>query len=169
MHCYPLKVLSYHRFGEEPEAYQYSRTYRQFGGDLRSVFDWLVFDDGLASQVEAAAMARERNVRVKLAVATDLLDSSDQYLTSDQVAELSNFHDIECHGASHCALADLSYTEVLADLERSVARITELTGRRPRYLIPPFNKESPPVHLAADKLELQVMSQRITIYKDTLL
>lgn len=49
---------------------------------------------------------------------------------------------VESHGHRHIDMAAASYDEVREDLDASIASITSLTGKRPRFLAYPFGRHS---------------------------
>jgi len=163
---YPIIVYEYHRFGDEREEYKFSRTYKQFEEDLKTTFDWLVFDDGYQSQIKACEMARQLNIRVKLAIITSWIGKPN-YLTKEEIKELSKYHDIENHTHHHKVLTELPDDLIEKEIKWGNKVITEIIGRIPRYLICPHNQVNNNVREIANKLGLVVLEDRTTIYNDT--
>ena len=57
---------------------------------------------------------------------------------------------IESHGHGHIDLARSDAGGVADDLRRSVGRLSEILGRRPRYLAYPYGRQSPDTRLAVE-------------------
>jgi peptidoglycan/xylan/chitin deacetylase (PgdA/CDA1 family) len=171
MHNYPLIVLEYHQCNERTNKFVYSRTYDQHREDLKTVFDWIVMDDGRHSQIKACDILRENNIRAKLAIVTGKIGKKggDQslhirrYLDEKDIRKLSLYHDIENHTHTHRDLTEMDEIEVRREVQKANENIIKITGRRPRYLIPPFNKINDTVRLVALKEKLILIENRKTI------
>lgn len=163
MHTYNLKVLSYHRFTEQAHDYAFSRTYKQFAGDLvRLDFDWITIDDGHQSMIKACAMMQEKNIRAKLFVSTQLIGQAG-YCTWGDLWKLSKFHDIENHSHAHVKLTELSDEDIFGNIEHASYIIKGETGRQPRYFAAPWNQWDVRVEKAATELKLHGVRERIDI------
>lgn len=167
MHSYPLIVLSYHRFTEEPDAYPFSRTYSQFALDLvKRDFDWVTIDDGHQSIVKACAMMQEKNMRAKLFVSTALVGTPG-YCTWDELWKLSRFHDVENHSHDHVKLTELGISEMTMQLRIATWEIKKNIGRSPRYFIPPWNQWNEDLERVVRAAELIGVRDRIEMKKDS--
>ncbi|WP_241535916.1 polysaccharide deacetylase family protein [Indiicoccus explosivorum] len=74
---------------------------------------------------------------------------------------LEEGHLIGSHSVRHPDMTRLSYSEQLAELQRSSDRLTEVTGIRPVYFRPPFGQFNDSTLHAAASLELRTVMWRI--------
>lgn len=173
--CYPRKmtttkliVLSYHRFGNEESNYVFSRTYKQFKHDLETKdFDWITIDDGSSCLIKACKMMEERNIRAKIFIATALVGKPG-YCSWDELWAVSKKHDIENHSHRHVRLIELGADqEIFSEIKQAQELIKANIGRWPRYFAAPWNQYDMRVTMAAGKLNLQPLMDRINIKNDS--
>lgn len=162
-----LIVLSYHKFNDEPDKYPFSRTYDQFATDImKRDYDLITFDDADYCQVRACDMLKEKNIRSKLFVPSALVNKPG-YCSEADIWKLSRHHDIENHSFEHVKLSGLNYIQVKYQIETCNQMILDWTGRRPRFLVAPWNEVTSTIVLVARELELQLVTNRITIKNDS--
>jgi len=162
-----LIILSYHRFTELFDDYPFSRTYEQFWHDIRKkTYDWITIDDGMACNVRACEMMREVNQRAKLFICSSLIGRP-EYLTWDQIGQLSKHHDIECHSSIHVDHTKLEPKQVMNSIEECKTELT-VRGYKPRYFVAPYNLYNESVEAYARQLNLIPLIDRITIKNNTL-
>lgn len=160
-------ILSYHRFGEEYDDYPFSRTYEQFGHDLRKkIFDCVTIDDGHVSMIKACEIMREHNVRGKLFIPTALVGTED-YCSWEELKILSEWHCIEPHCHTHERLDKLSYFEVFANIQTAIGLIDIHLNKKARFFASPWNQYSDEVRQVCDDLGLIIMDGRIDIKNDS--
>lgn len=162
-----LIVLSYHQFTENQEQYQYSRTLSDFAADLGSIkYDWVTIDDGRVSIMEACRIMRKRNIRAKLFICTSLV-GLDGYCTWNDLGKLSAHHDIENHSHIHKKHTEMEYGDAISSIQQAQSEIEKELLVIPRYFVPPYNTFTSKIEVAALKLGLQLVKNRITILNDT--
>lgn len=162
-----LTVLSYHRFGEEPSDYPFSRTYQQFNHDLSvKDFDWITIDDGMQSIVKACEMMRLKNIRAKLFISTALIGQPG-FCTADEIWKLSRHHDIENHSHEHIRLTEVGEEEVRMNIKTASAWIQRVTGRWPRFFVPPWNTFNDSIVRIAEENSMQLVRDRVDIRNDS--
>lgn len=163
-----LIVFSYHRFTVSEDEYVFSRTYRQFRNDLNTKdFDLITIDDGHHSCIKACKMMEESNIRAKIFVNPALFDCNG-YCTSAEILALSKKHDIENHAREHVKLVPLDDLDIYQLILQAQDKIQALTGRRPRFFVPPWNHYDNRVEDICEELNLQIVKKRITIKNTTL-
>jgi peptidoglycan/xylan/chitin deacetylase (PgdA/CDA1 family) len=165
-HC-SLRILSYHRFGEQESDYPFSRTYKQFAHDLGTKdFDWISIDDGMKSIIKACEMMREKNFRAKLFISTALVGTAG-YCDWDDIWKLSRYHDIENHSHEHVILTGLKDEEVLWNIATANALIKKAVGRQPGYFVPPWNTYDEVTRAIAQEQGLQLVHSRMDILNNS--
>lgn len=163
-----LIILSYHEFNNEPNPYTFSRSYAQFREDLDTkIFDLITIDDAHHSQLKAFEMMRQRNIRGMLFVPTSLVESSEKYLTWAQIIYISRYHEIGNHSHHHVNLQELRPEQVQEEIITASMLIEKHVGRKPRFLVPPFNKSNRHVDNVAAKFGMQIVKDRETILNTT--
>lgn len=163
-----LIVLSYHEFYEEFDDYQFSRIYSKFRNDLETkIFDFITIDDAHYSSMKAFYMMKERNIRGLLFVPTALVSTSEKYLSWSQINQISKHHDIGNHSHRHIDLRNLTNDQIQEEILTANSLIEKHTGKRPRFFVPPFNKTNKHVDNIAEKLNLQIIRNRIDILNTT--
>lgn len=154
-------ILSYHVFTVSPKEYEFSRTYKQFVNDLETkIFDLVTIDDARRCMIRACHILKKKNFRAKLFIPTSLVGTPG-YCTWDQLRKLSKYHDIENHSHSHENLTELDNDTIFHNIHKASLIIEKETGKAPRYFVPPFNKTNKHVDNIAEKLELQILKDRI--------
>jgi peptidoglycan/xylan/chitin deacetylase (PgdA/CDA1 family) len=162
-----LTILSYHRFGEETSDYPFSRTYLQFNHDLNTKdFDWITIDDGMKSILKACEMMRLKNIRAKLFISTALIGTPG-YCDADDIWKLSRRHDIENHSHEHIRLTEVSEEEVRMNIKTASEWIHQVTGRRPRFFVPPWNTYNDLIAEIVQENNMQLVHSRIDIKNDS--
>lgn len=162
-----LIVLSYHKFAYEPSDYPFSRTYAQFEADImKRDYDLITFDDADDCQIKACAMLQEKNIRAKLFVPSDLI-GKEGYCADSDIWKLSRFHDVENHSHQHIKLSTLNYADVKIQLDTCNNIIKDITARKPRFLVAPWNEVNEIIKNAAKDCGLQLVTDRITIKNDS--
>lgn len=162
-----LRVLSYHKFGDAYDGYQFSRTYSELQRDLsKIIFDWVTIDDARESQIQACNLMAMRNIRAKLFVCTGLV-GDEGYCTWDQLRQLAKNHDIESHSGQHLKHTKMTVQTAVAFMENSMGIIEHEIGRRPRYFVPPFNTYDELIERQAARMGMQLVKNRITILNNT--
>lgn len=163
-----LIALSYHRFTQTDDPYVFSRTYKQFRNDLETKdFDWITIDDGHKSQIKAAKMMKDGNIRAKLFICPGMIGKAD-YCTWDDIWALSRDHDIENHSQDHQDLVTIEDEKIWEQIQEAQAAIKEHTGRFPRFFVPPWNHYDNRVEAIIKEIGLQLVKDRITIKNTTL-
>lgn len=98
----------------------------------------LTFDDGPGEQLTPRLLEMLREARVR---ATFLLVGSRARERPDLVrAQHDGGHEVGNHSWSHRDLSLLDFAELRRDLERTDAQLSDLTGRRPTVIRPPFGR-----------------------------
>lgn len=162
-----LKVLSYHRFVDEPAENMWSRTYDQFENDLNTKdFDWITIDDGEMGQIRACEMMEGRNIRAKLFITTASV-GVEEFCNWDDIWALSRLHDIGNHSHFHKRLIWLSDDEVHENIGMANEEIKKYTGIVPRYFVPPYNKWDKRIETIAGLHGLTLVHNRIDILNIT--
>lgn len=105
---------------------------------------------------------REQNIRAKIFACTDLIGQPG-YCTWDDLRRLSKFHDIENHGAVHKDHSLAKYEKQFESIEQAQKRITRYTGKSPRYFVPPYNQYNADTEMAALKLGLILVKDRVNV------
>ena len=111
----------------------------------------LTFDDAYASFPLALEILESKAFPVTLFVPTGLLGGRNTWdegtrcdaslMSAEAVAEAAaRGVDVESHGHRHVDLTAVGAGAARSDLEASVATLTELTGRAPRYLAYPWGR-----------------------------
>jgi peptidoglycan/xylan/chitin deacetylase (PgdA/CDA1 family) len=158
-----LIVLSYHKFVEDESDYRFSRTYNQFGHDIRKkIYDLITIDDGMDCLIPACLMLRESNVRAKLFICTSLVGERG-YCTWGELREVGKYHDIENHSHLHVDHREIDYVTVVDNIKQASEIIEENIGRSPRYFVAPYNWYNDVVDSAVESLDLTSIKNRVNI------
>lgn len=160
--------LEYHKFSDSPIEYIFSRTYEQFKYDLNTNFNLIFFDDGYKTQLKAMNMAKEKGVRINVAIITYLIGVN-EYMTEDDIRKNCVYHDFECHTHTHRKLTELSEHQIKLEIIKSCYIIYNLTSRYPKYLIPPWDTVNDKVKKVANGLKIILVENRKIIKNDTIL
>jgi len=159
--------LSYHKFGTIYDPYPFSRTYDQFWHDIRKKeFDRIQIDDCHISQIKACEMMAELGIRAQLFCCTGLIGKKG-YCSWDQMRELAKHHDIECHSSLHVDHRNGSANWQVDAIKRAIDEITKEIGVLPQYFVPPYNHWNQDTITAAQKLNIVLIKDRITIKNST--
>lgn len=162
-----LIVLSYHQFNEKYNTYRFSRMYSEFREDLENkTFDLVTVDDAHYSALKAFEMMTEKNIRGILFVPSSLV-GKEGYLTWAQVNHISKYHEVGNHSHRHVDLRELPPEKINEEILTCNMLIEKHIGRRPRFLVPPYNKYNKHVENVAEKLNLQIVRNRKDIINDT--
>jgi peptidoglycan/xylan/chitin deacetylase (PgdA/CDA1 family) len=127
----------------------------------------ITFDDGYRSALEhAVPVLSELGFPAAFFVPTKWIGARNAWnprsdlplelMTGEELVELarSGFA-VESHGHAHIDYARSEPRAVEDDVRTSVERLTELLGRRPRYLAYPYGRASPAAAAEARRLELR--------------
>lgn len=160
-----MRIFEYHKFGAEPDEYQYSRTFAQFEKDLSLLKpdDIIRFDDGWAGQFEACHIAEQHNVAVVLGITTDFVGKSG-YMTWDQIRTLSQKHVIANHSRAHGHLDEWDGQAVLDELAEANNIIYGEIGHVPAYYLPTYNYVDQHVRDACEILGMEILDPVIIMY-----
>lgn len=98
----------------------------------------LTFDDGPGDRLTPGLLEVLRTVKVR---ATFLLVGERARARPDLVrAQVRDGHEVGNHSWSHADLSLLGFDDLRRDLERTDEVLTDLTGRRPNVVRPPFGR-----------------------------
>ncbi len=164
-----LTVWSYHKFGEAASEYEFSRTYKEFIEDINTgVFDWITLDDGHSSQFMASEILRDHNLRAKIGIISSLVGTGN-YMSWDELKELSEHHDIVNHSHDHPNFLELNETERAYQIEKCNDEMMKHLGIKPRWFIPPFNKSDEKLEYLVSTYGMQLIKNRRTITNKTII
>ena len=117
----------------------------------------LTFDDGPGKYLsEILDILREEDVQAMFFWQSRLL-----YPSRPWKRVLEEGHAIGSHSVKHPDMTRLKYEEQLIELQRSVDRISEVTGMRPAHFRPPFGQFNDATIRASEQLGLQPVMWRI--------
>jgi len=160
-------TLEYHRFLHVLDGYQYSRTFEQFGRDLKKVRHFnLRFDDGWAGQLMACEMAKEAGVKVVLGITTDFIGRPG-YLTWEQVRYLSHDHELGNHSVRHEHLDGYTVCQIIDELQRASDVVRRETNVQVTKYLPTYNFVNDNVKEACRQLGLILPEREPVIMYDT--
>lgn len=145
---------TYHLIVERESAFLYSSTLAQLRSHLLKISslrdeglgkitDFLVtFDDGHASQHRyALPLLQKYRVRGIFFAIVGWADQRPDYMTSAQLRELvSEGHDVQSHGFSHCMLTRCSDSELIQELRVSRAELQQKLGTVVDAISIPFGR-----------------------------
>lgn len=158
-----LIILSYHRFVEQESDYRFSRTYEQFGHDIRKkVYDLITIDDGMSCQIKACALMTRLNIRAKLFICTSLVGTKG-YCTWDELRELSKYHDIENHSHVHEWHTNMTRWDINISIQTAQRMIGMEIGKYPRFFVAPYNQYNQEVDDIVSELGLISLKNRENI------
>lgn len=135
-------VLTYHTVAEEPSAYIYSVSCRQFDEHLAWITSLheqsrkpvpipeVTFDDGVISDHRyALPLLSKHGCRAKFFVVAGFIGVRSDFMTWQQVREISAAgHSIQAHGMSHLLLTRANASELVSELDRSKKEIEDRLG-----------------------------------------
>lgn len=164
-------IHEYHKFTEEPDEYQYSRTFQQFVSDLKrfkedGLYHVIRFDDGHVSQLGALEIAREYGFNVAVGITTDFV-GKEGYMTWEQVNSVRALHTLCNHSVSHQHMDDWTLDQVVSELNKASEAIEYHTGKIPRYYLPTYNLVNENIKMACEYLGLEVLDPVEIMYNTT--
>ena len=127
----------------------------------------ITFDDGYRNVLTVAApILKSYGFEATVFVPTMWIGGRngwmEQSICDFQIMSEKELHDaaqhgirIESHGHAHLDMGNSSYPEIHKDIQTSVERLTETTGRHPRYLAYPWGRHSEPARRAAAQAGLE--------------
>nr|WP_199798768.1 polysaccharide deacetylase family protein [Clostridium tetani] len=100
----------------------------------------ITLDDGyMDNYINAYPILKELDINATIFVITDLVDNNENYLTSEQIIEMSNNGiDIQSHTTKHDDLLTLSYEDQLKTLVDSKKFLQDLLKKDIKYIAYPF-------------------------------
>ena len=164
-----MKFLEYHKFGSEPEDYQWYRTFEQFEKDLDCASECKFrFDDGHKGQYVACLMAEKRNIKVYLGITTSFV-GTEGYLTWENIRALSLKHIICNHSMLHEHLDDKTEDEIYEELKEANRIIEAKTWKKVTHYCPTYNFINDNVRNACKRLGLEIVDPVVAVSRTTYL